>query len=813
MKVSLNWLKDYLPIEKDAEEIGKILTDTGLEVEHIEEQYPIAGGLKGLVVGKVVTCEKHPNADRLSVTTVDIGQEKLLNIVCGAPNVATGQKVVIAPVGATIYPIEGESWTIKKGKIRGMASEGMICAEDEIGLGKSHDGIMILDDEAVIGQAVVKHLGLEPDYVFEIGLTPNRSDATNHLGVALDLAASLKINHGFTGKFAKPSLEIIPETPNKYNLSILVENEQDCPRYSGIVIDEITVRESPDWLKKRLGSIGVRPINNVVDITNFVLHEMGQPLHAFDLDAIENKKIKVQKLPEGSKFFTLDGIERTLSNQDLMICDGNNQPMCIGGVFGGLNSGVKERTTAIFLESAHFNPTTIRKTSMHHNLRTDAAKIYEKGSDPNITIKALQRASQLIKECCGGKFASPLLDYYPKPINEHEIALNLDNINHLIGVQLPFEQIKNILSALEISITHQEGTHFKVSIPTNKSDVKREADVIEEILRIYGFNNVPVPSSMSFNHGQAISNQHGFKESIANLLTGMGFTETMSLSLGESKKYLTIPDWFSKKDLVYIQNTSNIHLDIMRPEMLFSMLSSISHNLNRQQSNLQLFEFGSIYFNASDKLEESRQLGIGLTGDIWKESWQVSKKHSPTPYYYLKAVVENIFSKSGITAIKCEEKEHPALDFGLTFKKGRAIGYIGQVKESILKIFGIKQSVLFSSLDWDGLLQFKPKKNVTFQPISKFPSVRRDLAIVVDNSVNFIDIELIANKVGKKILNSVNLFDVYKNSDQLGKGKKSYAVSFTFEDQEKTLKDQEIDRIMNKLINEFERQLNASIRR
>lgn len=813
MKISLNWLKDYLPIEKEAEEIGKILTDTGLEVEHIEEQYPIAGGLKGLVVGKVVTCEKHPNADRLSVTTVDIGQENLLNIICGAPNVAAGQKVIVAPIGTTIHPVEGEPWTIKKGKIRGMESEGMICAEDEIGLGKSHAGIMILEDDALIGQSVAKHLGLEPDYVFEIGLTPNRSDATNHLGVALDLAAALKINHKFNGKLNKPLLEDIPEVSNKYEVSISIENEEACPRYSGIVIDGIKVTESPEWLKKRLESIGVRPINNVVDITNFVLHEMGQPLHAFDLNSIKNNTIKVQNLPSGSKFVTLDGIERVLSEEDLMICDGQNQPMCIGGVFGGFNSGVKEQTTAIFLESAHFNPTTIRRTSMLHNLRTDAAKIYEKGSDPNITIKAIQRASQLIKEWCGGSIASPLFDWYPKPINATEISIELNKINQVIGVQFTLEQVETILSVLDIKITHREGTKLNVSIPTNKSDVRREADVIEEILRIHGFNNVPVPPSMSFNPSDAPTNEQDFKETIANLLTGMGFTETMSLSLSESKKYMEIPDWFTEKDLVYIQNTSNIHLDIMRPEMLFSMLTSMSHNLNRQQSNLQFFEFGSIYFKSDDDLKESRRLGIGLTGDIWQESWQISKKWSPSSYHYLKAVVENIFTKSALTAFKYEEDNHPAYNFRLSFKKGRVIGHIGQVKESILKIFGIKQPILFASIDWDALLEFKPKKNVAYQPVNKFPSVRRDLALVVDNSVNFIDIELIANKVSKKILNSVNLFDVYKNDDQLGKGKKSYAVSFTFEDQEKTLKDQEIDRLMNKLINEFERQLNASIRR
>lgn len=813
MKISLNWLKDYLPIEMDAVEIGKILTDTGLEVEHIEEIYPIAGGLKGLLVGKVITCERHPNADRLSITTVDIGQENTLSIVCGAPNVAAGQKVIVAPVGATIYPVEGEPWTIKKGKIRGETSEGMICAEDEIGLGKSHEGILILEDSAQIGQPVAEHLGLEPDYVYEIGLTPNRSDATNHLGVALDLSAALKINHSFNGKLNKPPLEAIPVTSNKYNLEISVENEDACPRYSGIVIEGITVEKSPEWLTKRLGAIGVRPINNVVDITNFVLHEMGQPLHAFDLSAIENNKIIVQNLPKESKFFTLDGIERTLSDQDLMICNGQNQPMCIGGVFGGLESGVKDETTAIFLESAHFDSTTIRRTSMHHNLRTDAAKIFEKGSDPNITINALQRATQLIIKWCGGKIASPLIDHYPNPINKNEIKLNLNKINQLIGVELTFEQVKSILTSLEINITSQEGPNFKVSIPTNKNDVRREADVIEEILRIYGFNNIPVPSSMSFNPGETLGNPPDFKESIANLLTGMGFTETMSLSLSESKKYLEFQDWFSEKDLVYIQNTSNVHLDIMRPEMLFSMLSSISHNLNRQQSNLQFFEFGSIYFKSSENLEESRRLAIGLTGDIWQESWQVSKKWSPSRYHFLKAIVENIFEKSGIRSLRYEETNHPAFDFSLTFKKGQSLGYIGQVKESILKIFGIKQPVLFSSLEWDSLLQIKPKKNVTYQAVSKFPSVRRDLALVVDNSINFIDIELIANKVGKKILNSVNLFDVYKNSDQLGKGKKSYAVSFTFEDHEKTLKDQEIDRLMNKLINEFERQLNASIRR
>jgi phenylalanyl-tRNA synthetase beta chain len=821
MKVSLNWLKQYLNLDGlSPEKVGEILTDIGLEVESIERTESIKGGLAGVVVGHVVEREKHPNADKLSVTKVDIGTGSLLNIVCGAPNVAAGQKVLVATVGTTLYPTEGDPITLKKGKIRGEDSEGMICAEDELGLGHDHAGIMVLPADTPVGQSAKDYFNLEEDHLIEIGLTPNRSDATNHLGVARDLAAALKINYGHSGEVCVPEVSNFKVDNHSLPIEVSVENTEACPRYSGVVIKGIKVGESPDWLKRRLQAVDVRSINNLVDVTNFVLHELGQPLHAFDLDEITGRKVIVKTLPAGSKFLSLDEVERSLNAEDLMICDGDSNGMCIGGVFGGFKSGVKDSTVNIFLEAAHFSPTYIRRSSMRHNLRTDAAKVFEKGSDPNVTVFALKRAALLIQELAGGEIASEIIDIYPTPVAPKQIKVTYAYVNMLLGVQLSPAEVQGILTAQGMSIVETDELAFTVAVPTNKVEVTRPADIAEEILRIYGFNRVEISDKFSISAGLAPQpDPTVVRNAIGDFLAAAGFNEIMAVSLSQSRYYSQAFKSISDEELVYINNTSNVQLDIMRPDMLISGLEAIVHNQNRQQMRLRLFEFGKVYRMKEGKINEKAQLSLYLTGDRYGKSWLMKSpfegESNKTPYFTLKGYVQNVLARLGYegyqeTVLETDER----FAYGVQYHRGpQTLVTFGRVSGGIAKELGVRNEVYAAVFEWDTLLKILRKQNVTYQEVSKFPSTNRDLALIIENSVKFNDIAAIARKVGKKLIKDITLFDVYENEQQLGAGKRSYAVSYLFEDAEKTLEDKEVDKVMNQLIGEYETKLGALIRR
>lgn len=814
MKTSLNWLKDFIDIDLDPVAVGDILTSTGLEVEGLEQVDSIPGGLRGVVVGHVVECGQHPNADRLSLTKVDVGGDEPLSIVCGAPNVAAGQKVLVATVGTELHPTGGEPFTIKKGKIRGEVSAGMICAEDELGLGTDHDGILVLPEDTPVGLPAADHYDLETDHVFEIGLTPNRSDATNHLGVAFDLAAALQINHGGDGQVKRPDVSSFAVADNPVSTPVEVRNSEACPRYAGVVLTDLKIGESPDWLKARLNAIGVRPINNVVDITNYVLHELGQPLHAFDLDKVAGEKIIVETLPQGTKFTTLDEEERELDGEDLMICDGNEAGMCIGGVYGGIGSGVTDGTTRIFLESAHFDPGFIRRTSMRHNLRTDAAKVFEKGSDPNIVVYALKRAALLMRELAGATIASEIVDIYPEPIHRKKVTVRYARINQLIGHDITREEVRGILEAMDMEFTQDGEEQFTVAIPTNKSDVLREVDVIEEILRIYGFNNVPIGTKISSSMTIAPDpDPVAVREIVGDMLSSRGFLEMMNLSLSESRYYREeLPAAAAEKDLVFINNTSNVHLDIMRPTMLFSGLETIQRNQNRQQQDLRLFEFGRTYRNADEGYEEINRLSLFLVGNRQPESYLVPSE--PVSYYGLKAYVHLVLERMGVTSYQISESDAAGLAFGLRYHRGpRVLVDFGQVSSSVAKHLDLRGPIFYADFNWDNVLRALPRNRVQLEPLNRFPSVRRDLALVIDKRIGFDQIEALARKTEKKILREINLFDVYENEEQLGAGKRSYAVSFIFENPEQTLRDKEVDKVINKLIATFSKQLGAEIRR
>ncbi|MEM9990386.1 MAG: phenylalanine--tRNA ligase subunit beta [Bacteroidota bacterium] len=814
MKVSLNWLKQYINITLSPEKISEILTEIGLEVEGMEKVESIEGGLEGIVVGYVKSCEKHPNSDRLSLTKVDVGTGTDLSIVCGAPNVAKGQKVLVATIGTHLHPTNGEAFKIKKSKIRGEVSEGMLCAEDEIGLGGSHDGIAVLAPDTAIGTPASAIFDIETDYIYDIGLTPNRSDATNHIGVAKDLAAALRINYEQGDQLSFPEVEAFQTTHQELPIQVVVEDEAACPRYAGICIKDVVVKESPEWLQNRLKSIGVKVINNIVDITNFILHEFGQPLHAFDYDKITDQKVIVKMLPEGTIFTTLDEAERKLRSTDLMICDGASKGMCIAGVFGGIHSGVNETTTNIFLESAHFHAKTIRRTSMHHNLRTDAAKVFEKGSDPNISVYALKRAALLIQELAGGKIASDIIDLYPKPIQPVEVRVEYVDVNTLIGVLIPQAKVHEILDALEMEIIRKDEVSFTVKIPTNKADVTRPADVIEEILRIYGLNKVPMSSQikMSLTYGTHPSKQ-SIRNILGDLLAANGFNEIMGLSISQSKYYeeiLPVPT----EELVFIHNTSNVHLDIMRPSMLISGLETVLHNQNRQQTDLQLFEFGRIYNKQAEGFSESERLTLFLTGQRWQESW-LTNNDKTSDFYTLKAFVKNILQRVGISGYQeTVLEEDTDFSIGIKLHRGKQmLVRFGQVSPKITKALDVRYPVFYADFVMENVYHALQNHKIVINEPSKYPSMRRDLALVVAESVKFQDIVSIARKIGKKLLTDVNLFDVYQDAERLGTGKKSYAVSYQFEDAEKTLKDKEIEKVMNKLIHQYEQKLGATIRR
>lgn len=814
MKLSLNWLKRYLKISYTPEKIAEMLTLIGLEVEGIDKVESIKGGLKGVVTGHVVTCEKHPDADRLSLTTVQIGVGDPLQIVCGAPNVAAGQKVMVATIGTVIYNDDGTSFTIKKGKIRGVESQGMICAEDELGIGHDHSGIIVLPAETPIGMPAAQYFKVEDDYVFEVGLTPNRSDATSQFGIARDLLAYLKVNENFTDELKDPDISGFITERIAFNIDVELEDKVACPRYTGISIANVTVKESPDWMKKLLQAIGVKPINNIVDATNFVLNEIGQPLHAFDADKIAGRKVIVTKLSAATPFTTLDGVERKLGANDLMICDGNRSPLTIAGVYGGLNSGVTEETKNVFLESACFNATAIRKTSTLHNLRTDAAKVFEKGSDPNNTEFAIKRAASLIKELAGGEISNIIVDEYPKPIKMVEIRLNYAKVHQVTGVNIPAETIHTILQSMEMEIEPLNAESILVKVPTNKVDVIREIDLIEEIIRIYGLNRVEVPSRlMSTITYSTHPDKHKTKELISDFLSSRGFNEMMGLSLIESRFYdgLNITDADS---FVAINNTSNVHLDIMRPEMLLSGLQSVAYNLNRQQQRLALYEFGKSYLKRDDGHREQEYITLFLTGKKNEESWLTDAK-SDRSFYDIKRAVLSILERLGINDGQFTEiTDDKRFSYGLSFDRGPiTLATFGEVSKTVLQKVGIKVPVFYAELLYDNILMMASKAKTKVNEISKFPSMRRDLALVVDKNIPFSDIEQTARKAEKKLLKQITLFDVYINDQQLGENKKSYAVSFMFENPDKTLNDKEIDQIMTKITAQLEEKTKAFIRK
>ena len=817
MKISYSWLKEYINVNLSPEEMSGILTDIGLEVESLEKVEAVKGGLKGVVVGEVLTCAKHPDADKLSVTTVNIGKPEPLNIVCGAPNVAAGQKVAVATVGTTLYFNDNEL-TLKRAKIRGQLSEGMICAEDELGLGTAHEGIMVLNPNAPIGTPASDYFKLEDDYQFEIGLTPNRIDAASHFGVARDLAAYL--NQTTSTKANKPSVDNFKIDNNNLHIPVEVKNPDACPRYSGITISNVKVGPSPEWLQKRLRSIGLSPINNVVDVTNFVLHEVGQPLHAFDADKINGKKVVVGTLPQESPFTTLDDVERKLSSEDLMICN-TTEGMCIAGVFGGNKSGVTESTKNIFLESAYFNPVWIRKTAKRHGLSTDASFRYERGADPNITIWALKRAAMLIKEITGGEISSEIIDVYPSPVDNFKVELSIDYTTKLIGKDIPKETIKQILTGLDISIEADNDDTLSLSIPPYRVDVQRPADVVEEILRIYGYNNIDITTKVNSTLAHSSRpNKHIVTKLISDTLTGTGMHEIMCNSLTKQAYYDKLKT-YPAENTVEIINPLSTDLNGLRQTLLFGGLESIIYNINRKKGNLKLYEWGNCYkFDKSKEnsevalkaYNEKMRLALWLTGDDTEESW--IKKQEKTTFYHLKANVFNILDKLGIDTNNLNTSEAPTdlFEYGISLViNGKTLGYLGMVSKRICKDFDIKQEVFFAELDWESLFKMAKKNSVQFTEISKYPEVRRDLALLVDENVTFTQIKEIAHKSERKLIRDINLFDVYKGQS-LGEGKKSYAVSFTLQDESKTLTDKQIDKVMQNLINAFSRDLGAQIR-
>ncbi|MBK7787161.1 MAG: phenylalanine--tRNA ligase subunit beta [Saprospiraceae bacterium] len=813
MKCSLNGLKRYIELSENADQIAQMLTAIGLEVEGQETIQNIKGGLKGVVTGQVLTCSKHPDADKLSVTTVDIGTDSPQQIVCGAPNVAAGQKVLVATIGAVLYPGGGEALTIKKAKIRGVESNGMICAADELGLGNDHSGILVLPAETPVGQPASTLYEIHEDTLYEIGLTPNRSDATCHFGVARDLYAYIRSNVDHTRTFNEPGTSDFNVENHTLEIKVEVKRPDLCPRYSGLTISGITIGPSPAWLQNHLTVLGVKPINNVVDATNFILHDLGQPLHAFDVTKIGGNAIAVDVLPKGSKFLALDGKEIELKGEELMICDGNGNGMCIGGVYGGKESGVSDQTTAIFLESAHFAAGSIRRTSMGHNLRTDAAKIFEKGSDPNLTVFALKKAATLIVELTGGYVSSEITDIYPKEIKPAEIHVRYSNVYDLLGTEIPKDTIHNILSGMGMQVLPVDDHGFKALVPTSKADVLREVDVIEEILRIYGFNKVNIPARVQSTLSYAPQpNKFAITNQMADFLVGKGFNEMMGLSLIDSKLCLETLG-LAENDLVLVNNTSNAGLDAMRPSLLLSGLISVAHNLNRQANGLRLFELGKSYLKKGDDFMEKEELALMICGQQAGGHWSQTQASS-AGYHSLKQTVGDVLRKRGLNKVKFRELEGDGLfAYGLEIMDGKeAIGKMGEIHPKVLKKMGIKMAVYGASLDVMALVNAQNGKKHFVTEISRFPSVQRDLAIVIDKSINYQKIQDVVRSKDHQYLVGMDLFDVYANEEVLGTDKKSYALSFVFENKDKTLTDNDIDTSMKSIIELCQKQLGANIR-
>lgn len=808
MKISYNWLKQFIKIDWDAEKTGELLTDLGLEIEGIEAYETVKGGLNGIVVGEVLTCEQHPNADRLKVTTVDIGADAPVQIVCGAPNVAKGQKVPVATIGTTLYTAEGEAWKIKKGKIRGEESHGMICAEDELGLGDSHDGIMVLDKHLKVGTKASEVFNIENDQVFEIGLTPNRADAMSHYGVARDLKAGL-LQKEVALELITPSVSSYHVDARSLKIDVEVKDKEKCPRYCGVTISGVKVESSPEWLQHRLKSIGLSPINNIVDITNYVLHELGQPLHAFDAQKIAGNKVEVRTCKAGTKFTTLDETVRELHEDDLMICDAE-KPMCIAGVFGGIDSGVSENTRDIFLESAYFNPVSVRKTAKRHGLNTDASFRFERGIDPNITEYALKRAALLITEIAGGEISSDISDSYPVKIEDFQVRLSFENAKKLIGEEIPRETIKSILTSLEIKVNNVTETGLGLTVPAYRNDVQREADIIEEILRVYGYNNVGTTEKLN----ASISNSTRFEDYklqniIGQQLASQGFFEIMTNSL-TTPQYIELVDSMNAEHNVEMLNPLSNDLGVMRQSLLFSGLEAIAHNINRKRADLKLFEYGKTYHQYSEAREEYKHLSIFVTGNKTSERWNTSV--SPSDFFYLKGTVDVVLERLGLSRYKSAPTKSDIFSEGIALSLGKKkLVEFGLVRKSILKGFGISQQVLFADFNWDNVLEMAKYNAIKFKAIPKYPEVRRDFALLLDHQVSFDDIFTIAKQTEKQLLKNVNLFDVYEGKN-LPEGKKSYAVSFTLQDENKTLTDKQIDKIMSKLQSSFESKLGAELR-
>ncbi len=808
MQISYNWLKQFINIDWEAEKTGNLLTDLGLEVEGIEDFQSVKGGLKGIVVGHVLTCVKHPNADRLKLTTVDLGDGEPVQIVCGAPNVDAGQKVPVATVGTTLFDDKGEAWKIKKGKIRGEVSNGMICAEDELGLGESHDGIMILDDDLAPGTPLAEVFEVEDDQVFEIGLTPNRADAMSHMGVARDLRAGL-IQLGMHPEFITPSTSSFRIDNRTQKVSVEVLDAQKAPRYCGVTMTGLTVKESPAWLQNRLKAIGLTPKNNLVDITNYVLHELGQPLHAFDLAKIAGKQINVKTVASGTKFKTLDGVERSLHEEDLMICDAE-KPLCIAGVFGGANSGVTENTTSIFLESAYFNPVSVRKTAKRHGLNTDASFRFERGIDPHITEYALMRAVLLIKELAGGEVTSDIVDIYPKKIEDHQVILNFDRAQKLIGEEIPKETIKSILSSLDIKINNITESGIGMTIPAYRNDVTREVDVIEEILRVYGYNKIKFKAKLNASVSKTSRfADHKVQHITGSLLASLGFNEIINNSL-TNPEYATLNEAYKEEHSVKMLNPLSTDLSVMRQSLLFSGLEVVAFNSNRRQSDLKLFEFGKSYHQYGDKREEYKHLSLLLCGKQNPENWYQQQQN--TTFFNLKGNVEVILNRLGLKNWEVKPVKSNEFSEGLTYTiDKKPVVHFGLVAKAIRNHFDIDLEVMYADFNWDTVLELIQQNKISYVPIAKNPAVRRDFALLLDKHVSFEAIYNEAFKVENNLLKKVALFDVYEGKN-LPQDKKSYAVSFTLQDENKTLTDGEIDKIMNKLQKRFEDQLQAVLR-
>lgn len=820
MNISYNWLKEYVNFNLTPDEVAAALTSIGLETGDVEEVQSIKGGLEGLVIGEVLTCEPHPNSDHMHITTVNLGQGDPVQIVCGAANVAAGQKVVVATLGTKLYDGD-ECFTIKKSKLRGVESNGMICAEDEIGIGTSHEGIIVLPEDVVPGTLAKDYYNIKSDYVLEVDITPNRSDACSHYGVARDLYAWL-IQNGRQATLKRPSVDAFKVDNHDMNIDIVVENTEACPRYAGVAIKNVTVKESPEWLQNKLRLIGVRPINNIVDITNYILHAYGQPMHCFDADKIKGGKIVVKTCPEGTKFVTLDEVERKLSDRDLMICN-TEEPMCIAGVFGGLDSGTTETTKDVFLESAYFHPTWVRKTARRHGLSTDSSFRFERGIDPNGTIYALKEAALLVKELAGGEIASEIKDNYPAPIADFPVELSYEYTNALIGKVIPAETIKSIVTSLEMKITGETPEGLSLLVPAYRVDVQRPCDVVEDILRIYGYNNVEIPTSVksSLSVKGDVDKSVKLQNLVSEQLVGCGFNEIMNNSLTAATYYEGL-ETYKPENLVQLMNPLSNDLNVMRATLLFGGLESIQHNANRKNADLKFFEFGNCYhFNAEKRnpekvlaaYSEELHLGLWITGKRVSNSWAHPDEN--TSVYELKAYVLNIFRRLGVNfgglVFGNLTDDIYSVAISVHTRGGKLLATFGVLHKKIQKAFDIDNEVYYADLNWKELMKAIKNNTVAYKEISKFPAVKRDLALLIDKKVQFAEIEKIAYETDKKLLKSVELFDVYEGKN-LEAGKKSYAVSFMLQDENATLNDKQIDKVMQKLIANLQNKLDAKLR-